>query len=99
MRFEWDCLGVNSGRGIGRDRLNTGWRSTKLDLNHRAGFRPESVRENIKIKAGRRSDFEAFPTIIRPRSGPADRFPARKQYCVLYGNSSDSGTKHQCRFS
>jgi hypothetical protein len=32
--------------------------------------------------AGRRADFEALPTRIRPKSGPEARFPARKQYCV-----------------
>ena len=50
----------------------------------RAGFRPDSNRESIKIgpSAGRRSDFDAFPTRILPKSGPEDRFPARKHYCV-----------------
>ncbi len=40
-------------------------------LGLRAGFRPDSNRENIKIgpSAGRRADFKALPTRIRPKSG------------------------------
>ncbi len=45
----------------------------------RAGFRPDSTREALKMALrGRRADFEAFPTRIRPKSGPEARFPARK---------------------
>ncbi len=36
-------------------------------------------------KAGRRADFEAFPTRTRPKSGPEARLPARKHYCVAQG--------------
>ena len=56
-----------------------GWKS-----GFRAGFRPDSNRENIKIgpSAGRRADFEACPSRIRPTPGPDDRFPARKHFCV-----------------
>ncbi len=50
----------------------------------RAGFRPDSNRESLKIgpPAGRRADFGVFPVAVRPKSDPEDRFPARKHYCV-----------------
>ena len=50
----------------------------------RAGFRPDSSRENIKVclHTGRRAEFEAFPIRIRSKSVPGVRFPARKHYCV-----------------
>ncbi len=35
-------------------------------------------------KAGPRADFEAFPNRIRPKSGPEDRFSARKHYRVTW---------------
>ena len=38
-----------------------------------------------KPRAGRRADFEVFPTRIRPKSGPEARFPAQKHYCVTSG--------------
>ncbi len=46
----------------------------------RAGFRPGSSRERLKI--GPAADFEAFPMRIRPKFKPEARFPARKHYCV-----------------
>ena len=54
----------------------------------RAGFRPDSNRESIKIgppaglRPGGGAIFEALPTRIRPKSGPEARFLARKHYCV-----------------
>jgi hypothetical protein len=52
------------------------------------GHISDSNRESLKIgtpgrpKAGRRSDFDVFPTRIRQKSGPKDRFPARKHRCI-----------------
>jgi hypothetical protein len=56
----------------------------------RAGFQPDSNREGLRIglSAGRRADFEVFPTRVRPKSGPEARFPVRKQSCV-----TSSGTR------
>ena len=36
----------------------------------------------ISTSGGRRADLEAFPIGIQPTSGPEDRFPSRKHYCV-----------------
>ena len=50
----------------------------------RAGFRPVSLRENLKIgpPAGRRADSEAYPIRLRPKSDPEARFPGQSHYCV-----------------
>ncbi len=56
-------------------RISAGFLSGKLQ--HRPSGWP---------KAGRRPDFEAFPIRIRPKSGPEDRSPPRKHYCVTSGN-------------
>ncbi len=55
----------------------------------RAGFEPYSNRARIKISspAGRRADFERFPTRIWPKSGPEARLPARLHHCVTYGTN------------
>ncbi len=39
-------------------------------------------------KAGRRTDFDAVPTRIRPKSGPEARFPVRKHYCFTQGTAA-----------
>ncbi len=51
----------------------------------RAGCRPDSIRENLKIclPAGRRHDFKPFPTRLKPKSNSAARFRARKHYRCL----------------
>jgi hypothetical protein len=49
----------------------------------RAGFRLDSCRENSgRRKASRRAYIAVFPFRVRPKSGPEDRFPARKHLCV-----------------
>ncbi len=55
------------------------------------GCRPDSNRESLKIgpSTGRRPDFAAFPTRIRPKSGPAARFSGREHYCIhRHGNET-----------
>ncbi len=39
-------------------------------------------RSSGRPSAGRRADFDAFPTGIRPKSNLEARFPARKHYSV-----------------
>ena len=50
----------------------------------RVGFPPDSSLQSIRIgpSTGRRTDFEALPISIRPKSGPEARFLARKHYSV-----------------
>ncbi len=59
-----------SGPEIGiPDRISAGFLSGK-----------HQIRPFGRPKASRRADFDAFPTRIRPKSGPEVRFPARKHY-------------------
>ncbi len=60
----------------------------------RAGFRPDSGVENLKIDppAGR-ADFEVFPITIWPKSAPETRFTARKHHCITLGTLPRSALK------
>ncbi len=56
-------------------------------------------RPSGRTSAGRKAEFEAFPTTIQPTSGPEARVPARKQYCIAESRSSDGATwvkPHRC---
>jgi hypothetical protein len=45
-----------------------------------AGVLIGKTSKSDRPKAGRRADFEALPTGIRPKSGPEARVPARKHW-------------------
>ncbi len=69
----------------------------------RAGFRPDSGRESLRIcplaggpKAGRMAALHAFPIRIRPKSCPEARFPAGSAIAkpnVIYSLSRRSKLK------
>ncbi len=50
-------------------------------------------RPRSRPKAGRRADFEVFPTRILPKCDPETRFPARDQYDRLCQKSPSSMPK------
>ncbi len=58
-----------------------GNRSSGPDVGRTLIGKP-SNRPSGRPSAGRRADFEAFPSRVRPKSGPEARCPARKHYCI-----------------